>query len=192
MFYLAVTDFPVIYPGYFLKFLTEFLLGLLPHFLLHILTQLHWIPPAISLEGLSEFLYLFLQEFFPRPHRGSIRVLPQSFFQNFPVFLPGLLRVVSEISTGVLLRNSADVFHGVSAAVLHEVSSRGLRGVPSGDPNKILQKFLKGFVYVALKKKNAFQQFLPNLLQDFCRSSSSDFFQRIYRFILKLLAGFIL
>lgn len=75
--------------------------------------------------------------------------------------------MVSEISTGVLLRNSADVFHGVSAAVLHEVSSRGLRGVPSGDPNKILQKFLKGFVYVALKKKTLSNSFS----QIYCKTS---------------------
>lgn len=93
-------------------------------------------------------------------------IYSHSFFQNFPTE-PGLLRVVPGISSRVSPWISEGVFNRVSSWALPGIYSIGSRGVAFGDPNKILPKFLRGFLLVV---------FWISCTQDFCELFW-DFFQ---------------
>lgn len=71
--------------------------------------------------------------------------VPSGGFPGLALRVPSVVRSQksqSEINMRVwVIRNSAEVFYKVSAGVLSRISSKGSRGIPSGNPTKILSMF---------------------------------------------------
>lgn len=140
-----------IYSPFVPQFIWAILMGILtriiPWFLYGISTAIlssnfyavfYWILPEISLRNLPRYLKVywrsklikktFLKSFFKELIQGFSRIRSQSSFQDFSVFLPGLLRVVSpRISAGVFTGFLPEVLRGFLPETLTKSSQSSSR-----------------------------------------------------------------